>query len=280
MTIYEQLVDVCAASSRRLLSAAALRAMLAERYGTNPSSILPSDHSFNRWNVGLRGRWRPIFDRQETGDYLYLGAGHRYTGLVYARPRGERSDRVVGEWVDGVPTIYAESRDARPAENFVPPKVPRVGLKDALPLSLRQIERLLAEYTHILKLETTEFGCKPTETRHLVGRLGELFCASRIGGTLATRVNQSGFDVVASDGRTISVKTTAQRSGFVPIKAATLDRADDLMILQYDVDDGLKVIYYGEARAAVEGVRFAESTGCFELDLARAKRLDGRPLPA
>src|SRR3546814_11525292 len=60
---------------------------------------------------------------------------------------------------------------------------------------------------------TMEFGVKPTEVRHLIGRLGEFHCALQVGGNLAHMANQHGFDVVCSNDRRISVKTTAQVSG-------------------------------------------------------------------
>lgn len=277
MTIYEQLIEVCQAAATRIFSVSSLREALRAKYGTDSSSVIPSDHCYNRWNAGLSRHWKPLFERQETGDYLYLGPGHRYAGIVYAKSRSQKIDRVIGEWVDGTPTLFATAVASSSADTSTADLLPVPC--EAMSLSGIQIERLLSEYTHILKLETAEFGVKPTEARHLVGRIGELYCASRVGGTLATRVNQCGFDVVSPDGRTISVKTTAQREGFVPIRASTLDRVDDLMVLQYDGDIGLTVLYFGDAKQAVADVRYDQGTGCFELQISRAKRLPSRTIP-
>ena len=95
----------------------------------------------------------------------------------------------------------------------------------------------------MLKLEVDEFGCKPTETRHLIGRLGEFKCALQTKGELARKANQHGFDVVSSTGKRISVKTTAQKTGFVSINKNTLSKVDELMVIQYDKGE-FKILYH------------------------------------
>ena len=100
-------------------------------------------------------------------------------------------------------------------------------------LSIEQIKLLHEKYLELIKLEVETFGVKPTEVRHLIGRLGEFHCALQVGGSLAHEVNQHGFDVGAPSGRRISVKTTAQTTGFVAIRESTLSKVDDLMVLQY-----------------------------------------------
>ncbi|WP_058361165.1 DUF6998 domain-containing protein [Xanthomonas translucens] len=72
-----------------------------------------------------------------------------------------------------------------------------------------RIQQLYDKYLELVRLETEEFGVKPTELRHLIGRLGEFYCALQASGTLAHFANQHGFDVVCGNGRRISVKTTA-----------------------------------------------------------------------
>src|SRR3546814_247385 len=119
---------------------------------------------------------------------------------------------------------------------------------------------------------TMEFGVKPTEVRHLIGRLGEFHCALQVGGNLAHMANQHGFDVVCSNDRRISVKTTAQVSGFVSISKSTLDRVDDLMVVQF-LDGKISTVYFGPVGAAVEISRFYEPSGCYELDISKARRL-------
>ncbi|WP_133126009.1 DUF6998 domain-containing protein [Pseudohalioglobus lutimaris] len=139
-------------------------------------------------------------------------------------------------------------------------------------ISRDQIKILYDKYLDLIDLEIREFGVKPTEVRHLIGRLGEFFCALEINGTLAHTANQHGFDVVSSCGRRISVKTTAQITGFVPISASTLDKADDVMILQF-TEGTLNIVYYGEISKATEAARFYESVGKYELDISKARKL-------
>ena len=135
-----------------------------------------------------------------------------------------------------------------------------------------RIQQLYDKYLELIKLEVMEFGVKPTEVRHLIGRLGEFYCALQVGGTLAHLANQHGFDVICSKGRRISVKTTAQKTGFVPIGKATIDKVDDLMIIQYG-SDGLSIVYYGPVTLAAEAARYYEHVGKYELDISKARRL-------
>ncbi|WP_409955913.1 DUF6998 domain-containing protein [Acidovorax sp.] len=112
----------------------------------------------------------------------------------------------------------------------------------------------------------------PTEARHLIGRLGEFHCALQVGGTLAHTPNQHGFDVICSKGRRISVKTTAQASGFVAIGKTTASLADDLMVVQY-LKGQVTTVFYGPMSAAVEVARHYKPTNNFEFDLSRARKL-------
>ena len=139
-------------------------------------------------------------------------------------------------------------------------------------ITTEQIRVLYDKYFELIKLEVEIFGVKPTEVRHLIGRLGEFYCALEVGGTLAHTPNQHGFDVVCKNGRRISVKTTAQKTGFVPISSKTVHVVDDLMIIQY-LDGKLSTVYYGSVKTAVEAARFYEQVGNFELDIAKARKL-------
>jgi len=135
-----------------------------------------------------------------------------------------------------------------------------------------QIQYLYDKYLELIRLEIQEFGVKPTEVRHLIGRLGEFYCALSVNGVLAHQANQHGFDVVCESGRRVSVKTTAQISGFVPISRSTIDKVDDLMIVQYR-DGELSTIYYGPVGPAAAAARYYDSVGKYELDIAKARRL-------
>lgn len=140
-------------------------------------------------------------------------------------------------------------------------------------ITAAQVQQLYDKYLELIQLETTEFGVKPTEVRHLIGRLGEFYCALQVGGTLAHVANQHGFDVVCARGRRISVKTTAQTTGFIPIAKSTLDKADDLMVIQYR-EGKLSTVYYGPIGPAAKAARYYDHIGKYELDIAKARRLD------
>ena len=133
-----------------------------------------------------------------------------------------------------------------------------------------QINILYQKYLEIILLETIELGCAPTEVRHLIGRLGEFFCALKTNGTLARDTNQHGFDVISESGRRISVKTTAQKSGFIAINKNTIKQVDDIMILQY-VNNELQIIYFDKIENATKDCRMWNSN--YELDISRAKRM-------
>ena len=139
-------------------------------------------------------------------------------------------------------------------------------------ISRRRIRRLYDHYLELVQLEVEEFGVEPTEVRHLIGRLGEFYCALHVKGSLARAVNQPGFDVVSNDGRLISVKTTAQKTGFIPISAATINLVDDLMVIQYAAGN-LEIIYYGCIAPVKKVSRYYEQVGRYNLDIAKARKL-------
>ncbi len=135
-----------------------------------------------------------------------------------------------------------------------------------------QLQLLHDRYLELLRLEVDVLGVSPTEARHLIGRVGEFHCALQVGGILAHTTNQHGFDVVCPRGRRISVKTTAQVTGFVAIGKTTASLADDLMVVQY-LDGKLTTVFYGPMAAAIEVARHYRPTNNFEFDLSRARKL-------
>ncbi|HCZ9047618.1 TPA: hypothetical protein O4G41_004542 [Vibrio alginolyticus] len=148
-----------------------------------------------------------------------------------------------------------------------------------LDLSLEQIKQLHDKYLELVEFEVKRFGVKPTEVRHLIGRLGEFYCALTVNGTMSHVVNQHGFDVLGPTGRRISVKTTAQKTGFVRISAKTLDQVDDLMVIQFR-NDRLDEVYFGEVTTAISHARYYESVNAFELDISKARALADGLIPA
>lgn len=264
MTIYEQIKDTLGAESGRIFTAAEIKQRVHERFGTNLTSIIPSDYCYNRRNQGIRFN-QHLFVRLNPGEYRYVGENYPYDGWVFERCQGGNDERIAGEWRRGVLNLYDELSSTPVDYSPVTQEEP-----DPASLSREQIQRLYEEYLLLLELEVQVFGCKPTETRHLIGRIGEFRCALSKAGTLARKTNQQGFDVVTDYGTRISVKTTAQKSGFISINQRTVDQADRLMILQYRSGE-FDEVYFGPIATAVSIAR--NFRGKFELDLGKAKML-------
>ena len=201
-------------------------------------------------------------------EYKYVGENYRYSGRIYWKPQGGEKELIVGEWNNGEIQFVDNYKEIVEKNGKIQSEVedrkPAVG-----GLSQQRIQKLYEDYMDILKCEVDVYGIKPTEVRHLIGRIGEFKCALETKGSLAHKVNQHGFDVTA-DNRHISVKTTAQKTGFVSINKNTLDKVDDLMVLQYEKRE-FKIIYYGSIEKAVASAR--TFNGKYELDISKAKRL-------
>ena len=230
MTVYEEIIEVCEDKEGMILTTSDIKELVHDKFGRKKGSIMPSDYCYNRLNAAIAisfDEYKHIFIMIGFGEYKYVGENYPYTGFVYCKPQGEREEKIVGEWKNGE-LILGEDIQGEPSQ------VITEDIKPISVLSQSQIQTLYEEYMEILKLEVSEFGCKPTETRHLIGRLGEFKCALHTNGELARKANQHGFDVVSSTGKRISVKTTAQKSGFVSINKNTLDKVDELMMIQYD----------------------------------------------
>ena len=83
------------------------------------------------------------------------------------------------------------------------------------------------------------WGVPPTELRHLIGRIGELYAALITNGQMATEVNQQGYDVVSGLGERVSVKTTAvmKGSGIISFNPNTLNQVDRIIILRINTEE-------------------------------------------
>ncbi|MBM4141893.1 MAG: hypothetical protein FJ242_10540 [Nitrospira sp.] len=223
MNIYDQIVAVCNGHEGEILTSSQIKDMLFKKFGTNRNSVLPPDYCYNRINKGIDFS-KHIFIMINRNEYKYVGKNYPYSGLILSRAKGTTRDTIVGEWENGKYRLY----EAHPKTS---PKTDKGTPVTSSAMGREQIQKLYEEYMEILELEANVFGYKPTETRHLIGRLGELKCALWTNGTLSHVVNQNGFDVIDSTKRKISVKTTAQKSGFISINKNTLNKADDLMII-------------------------------------------------
>ncbi len=202
MTIYEQIKSLLNNRIGEVITRGEIREWLSKEYGTNPSSIILSDYCYNRYNYGITFT-KHLFVYINRSTYKYIGENAPYTGFIFHRPKGVETERIVGEWKSGVFAFYENYQDIEPGNEG-----------NQTYISKKQVTKLYEEYFDILKFEMATLNCKATELRHLIGRLGEFFCVLQTGGELARQTNQHGFDVL-NNGRRISVKTTAQISGFI-----------------------------------------------------------------
>lgn len=100
MNIYTQLIEVCKERTDSHLSSARIRELVSTRFGTNPSSVIPSDYCYNRLNRGIAFK-KHLFVRVGRSEYKYVGPEYPYSGRIYSRPKGVNQDRIVGEWKNG-----------------------------------------------------------------------------------------------------------------------------------------------------------------------------------
>lgn len=100
MTIYDQIKKTLKVNERKVLSSTEVKEELKAKYGTNPSSIIPSDYCYNRTNDGIPFE-KHLFKYKGRNKYVYLGENYPYTGKIYHRPINQKMDIVVGEWLNG-----------------------------------------------------------------------------------------------------------------------------------------------------------------------------------
>lgn len=124
-------------------------------------------------------------------------------------------------------------------------------------LTQMQLIQSLGEALAWLEREVN-WGVPPTELRHLCGRIGELYACVMTNGQMANQVNQKGYDVVASNGEKISVKTTAMKgaSGHISFNPKTLAEVDRVMILRVDTDEmQVETLFDGSVSDAMQLMR-------------------------
>ena len=137
-------------------------------------------------------------------------------------------------------------------------------------INYENIQPLYEKDPATILFDTEENALTPPDARPIFSGVGEFYCVKETRGALPERVNQPGFDVLAYDNKKISVKTTAQLSGFVAISKKTLDLADELMLVHY-ADGQLSTVYHGCIRHATMGVR--QYGNNYELDISKARKI-------
>jgi hypothetical protein len=100
MTIYEQIKGLFKDSKDVHVSTSQIKDQLKEKFGTNPSSIIPSDYCYNRCNDGINFD-KHIFEYLGRNSYKYLGEGYSYTGEICHKPIGQMDEKIIGKWING-----------------------------------------------------------------------------------------------------------------------------------------------------------------------------------
>jgi hypothetical protein len=113
-------------------------------------------------------------------------------------------------------------------------------------------------------------------SRHLSGRIGELYAAMITNGRMATEVNQRGYDVVGSDGERISVKTTATSGvgGHVSFNPRSMSEVDRVIVLRINTEEMQVEILHDAPVAETMSLLGPEVNGRCMLPLGRLGRKD------
>ena len=85
------------------ISTQELKELVSARFGTNISSIIPPDYCYNRVNKGINFFRDPrLFAYIGPGLYECLGENYQFDGSVYAKPKGSKTEIIVGSWKNGI----------------------------------------------------------------------------------------------------------------------------------------------------------------------------------
>ncbi|WP_455686464.1 DUF7225 domain-containing protein [Exiguobacterium artemiae] len=252
ISIYDQLKSILKHRKEEIITPNEIKEELFHKYGTNKDSVILSDYCYNRSNRGIAFN-KHLFVYLNHGMYKYIGEHANYSGLIYARTRASSKDQVVGLWKDGQMSLSVQPSS--------------VALENQESLENNYIIELFEEYMDILRFEMNVLGCEATELRHLIGRLGEFYCAIHTKGKLAHVTNQHGFDVT-SNGRRISVKTTAQKTGFVSLNIRTLEQFDDIFIVQF-LKNEFHLLFYASKDQLPKGRIYNQR---LEIDISSLKK--------
>lgn len=141
-------------------------------------------------------------------------------------------------------------------------------------LTQMQIIQSLGEAMTWFERELT-WGVPPTELRHLIGRIGELYAALITNGQMATEVNQKGYDVVSANGERISVKTTTMMgsSGHIAFNPNTLISVDRIIILRINTEEMQIETLLNEEKGVAESLMRETSGTSGKLAISLSKLL-------
>lgn len=105
MTIYEQIKDLLKDKVGCVVKPSDVKTQLFHKYETIPSSIMLYDYCYNRINDGTTFD-KHIFQYIALGKYKYLGEKYPFTGLIIHKPQGQKTEKIVGEWKNGIKNLF------------------------------------------------------------------------------------------------------------------------------------------------------------------------------
>lgn len=138
-----------------------------------------------------------------------------------------------------------------------------------------QIIQSLGEAMNWLEREIS-WGTNPSELRHLMGRIGELYVAMYTNGNMAANVNEKGYDVVTKDNERISVKTIIMSSGqrHVSFNRTTLDFVDRVVILRLSAEEMEQEILFDKAIEEAKRLMTLQSNEKLSISMPEITKLD------
>ena len=107
MSIYEQIIEICKKYNITHITTKEIKELLQREFGTSEGSILPSDFCYNRYNEGIKFD-KHIFEYIKKGVYSYLGENYQYNGRIIHKPKGSKTEEVVGYWENGKKFMYKD----------------------------------------------------------------------------------------------------------------------------------------------------------------------------
>lgn len=279
MTITECIIDYCENSNKKLFTTREIKSCISLNYNKNSGSVIPMDLCYNRTNEGIANLpQNTIFEYLGNAQFLYLGLHYPFSGFVYHKPKHSKNEYCVGEYQNGILNYFeSESNiNSRSTSSVIGQyNSDRVSVPEYADKS-ETIEQLFIEYNRILAIELFTLGSKPTECRALLGRLGEFRAAIELNGKLPINTNQPGWDIIYNSNRRVSVKTTAQRIGFVSFNIKTLSEVDEVRIYQFG-EKGLNLILHCDKEVLLKepSIRYYPQNNpkSIELDIKKAKKI-------
>ena len=139
MNIFEQVVDVCKSRDQHLFSAKEIIDLVENEFGSNRTSIIPSDYCYNRINQGINFTKHSFVFIE--GKYKFVGTDFPYSGAISTDGKKER---VVGLWENGKFYLW---------EDF--PKVSKVHPKRTSGESIELVELATHESNFLAQVESS-----------------------------------------------------------------------------------------------------------------------------